>query len=106
MAFTYLIINLIFLACVAVLFGQHLQKPSKALWSTLIILLILTAVFDSIIVGLDIVNYDQSKILGIVIGKAPIEDFFYAVLAVGMVPALWNLFGQKQSNTDPLKRNK
>jgi lycopene cyclase domain-containing protein len=106
MAFTYLIINLIFLVCVAVLFGQHLQKPGKALWSTLIVLLILTAVFDSIIVGLNIVQYDPSKILGIIVGKAPIEDFFYAILAVGIVPALWNLFGQKHRNTDPLKRSK
>jgi lycopene cyclase domain-containing protein len=50
----------------------------------------MTAVFDSIIVGLSIVSYDPSKILGIFVGFAPIEDFFYALFACLVVPLLWN----------------
>lgn len=96
MAFTYLLINLIFLACIAVLFMQHLVKPSKAWWTALIVLLILTAIFDSIIVGAGIVGYNPQKILGIYLGFAPIEDFFYALLAVVVVPALWNVFETKK----------
>lgn len=98
MAFTYLIINVIFLVCVAVLFMQHLVKTAKAWWATLLILLILTAVFDSIIVGVGIVGYDPQKILGVYLGFAPIEDFFYAVLAVLIVPALWNVFEPKKGS--------
>ena len=96
MAFTYLILNLIFLACIAGLFMQYLTKPNKAWWLTLLILIILTAVFDNVIVGLNIVGYDSQKILGWYIGKAPIEDFFYAILAVVIVPALWNVFDTKK----------
>lgn len=99
MAFTYLVINLIFLVCIAVLFMQHLVKPSKAWWQTLIVLLILTAIFDSIIVGLDIVGYNPDKILGVYLGFAPVEDFFYALLAAIIVPALWNVFGNKKGST-------
>ena len=95
MAFTYLVMNLVFLVCIAVLFAQHLVKPTKAWWLTLAILLALTAVFDSFIIGAGIVGYDMQKILGLYVGLAPVEDFFYAVLAVVIVPALWKLFEPK-----------
>ena len=72
-----------------VAFRIRARKPSKAWWVTLIALLILTTVFDSLIVGFGIVGYDTNKILGIYIGNAPIEDFFYAFLAVILVPTLW-----------------
>jgi len=96
MAFTYIIINLIFLVCVAVLFSQHLIKPTKVWWLTLVILTLLTAVFDSIIIWAGIVGYDTQKILGIYVGLAPIEDFFYAILAVILVPTLWKMFESKK----------
>lgn len=76
---------------------QSIKKPTKAWWLTLAILLVLTAVFDSLIIWAEIVGYDTQKILGLYVGKAPIEDFFYAVLAVVIVPALWNLFGDKKA---------
>ncbi len=96
MAFTYLIVNLVFLTCVIVLFLQYIKKPNKVWWITLVTLLILTAIFDSIIVWADIVGYNITKILGVYVGFAPIEDFFYAILAVIIVPALWNLFKPNQ----------
>jgi lycopene cyclase domain-containing protein len=60
-----------------------------------IILVVLTAVFDNVIIGLDIVGYDPQRILGIYIYKAPVEDFFYALLAVYVVPALWQYYGKQ-----------
>ena len=95
MAFTYLVVNLIFLVCIAVLFSQHLQKPNKTWFISLVALIVLTAIFDSLIVWASIVGYDPTKILGLYIGFAPIEDFFYAILAIVIVPALWNLFGKR-----------
>lgn len=89
--------NLIFLVCIVVLFAQHLVKPTKAWWITLGILLVLTAIFDSFIIGAGIVGYDADKILGLYIGLAPVEDFFYAILAVVIVPALWKLFEPKKN---------
>ena len=74
---------------------QHMKKPNKSWWITLAILLVLTAVFDSIIIWAGIVGYDTQKILGLYVGKAPVEDFFYALLAVLIVPTLWNLFDPK-----------
>ena len=95
MAFTYLVLNIVFLVCIFVLFVQHMKKPNKSWWITLAVLLVLTAVFDSILIWAGIVGYDTQKILGLYVGKAPVEDFFYALLAVLIVPTLWNLFDPK-----------
>ena len=101
MAFTYLIVNLIFLLCVIGLFMQHFKKPNKTWFVTLAALLVLTAVFDSIIIWAGIVGYNTDKILGLYVGFAPIEDFFYAILAVLIVPMLWHMFEQR---TESMKK--
>lgn len=86
---TYLILNLAVLAIVGMVFYKQLHKPSRAWISMLVVLLIMTAIFDSLIITMEIVGYDTTKILGIYIGRAPIEDFFYAILAAILVPLLW-----------------
>ena len=92
---TYLIINLIVIVVAAVVFTKWLRRPSKACAVTLLILVLLTAIFDNVIIGAGIVNYNPHKILGVKIGLAPIEDFMYPLLAVIIIPALWRLFGGK-----------
>lgn len=93
--FTYLILNLvvILVVCVGLRVWQH--KPHKAWFITLLFLLILTLIFDNIIISLDIVAYNSDVILGYYIGKAPLEDFLYALLAVIIVPLLWHKQGKK-----------
>ena len=59
------------------------------LFITLAVLLVLTGIFDNAIVGLGIVSYDDTKILGVLVGVAPVEDFAYAIAAVFVLPALW-----------------
>ncbi|HBH77899.1 TPA: lycopene cyclase domain-containing protein [Candidatus Saccharibacteria bacterium] len=87
---TYLILNLAFLVIAGIMLHRHLKKPSHSWILMLLILLLLTAIFDSMIIAAGIVGYDQGKLLGVYIGRAPIEDFFYALLAAVVVPALWN----------------
>ena len=91
---TYLVLNLIFLAIIvatlALLRTLVISRPTLIVAA---ILLILTAIFDSIIIGLEIVGYDTNKILGIMIGNAPVEDFFYTLLVIIAVPSLWKLIG-------------
>ena len=95
---TYLILNLLFILAVYFVARIKLRKPSKAILVTLIVLITLTAVFDNVIVGLSIVDYDPSKILGIYVGYAPIEDFMYAVLAVMLVPIVWRKLGTRHAH--------
>lgn len=93
---TYLILNIIFLCLVLLvlrLFGMlHWNKSMS--W-VLALLLLLTAIFDSLLVGLGIVAYDMDKILGIIIGFAPIEDFFYTIVVALMIPAIWKKLGSR-----------
>lgn len=93
---TYLLVNVIFTLVLVVLFRVRRRHMTKAFFITLAALLILTAVFDSMIVGLNIVGYDKNLILGMYVGKAPIEDFFYAIMAVILVPRLWEMMEKKR----------
>jgi lycopene cyclase domain-containing protein len=94
---TYLILNVSVIIISSALLFKWLRFPVRLILITLIILLILTAVFDNLIVGLDIVRYDPNKILGIYIFKAPLEDFMYSLLAIIIVPAVWNVFRGKHA---------
>ena len=79
---SYLGLNAIFLGAV-ILVGLVIRKqlPWRAIGSSTAVLVIATAIFDNVIVGTGIVAYDESLILGIKIGYAPIEDFAYALAA-------------------------
>ncbi len=91
---TYLLVNLVFVALVIAVLRVRLVWPAKKTWIALLVLLILTAVFDSLIIHFGIVAYNSSKILGVYIGRAPIEDFFYAVLALLIVVNVWERLGK------------
>ncbi|MCA5922394.1 MULTISPECIES: lycopene cyclase domain-containing protein [Curtobacterium] len=55
-------------------------------------LLLMTVVFDNVIVTLRIVAYDPALISGAKIGAIPVEDLAYAVSAIVLLPSLWVLF--------------
>ena len=72
--------------------GSTLRPAVLAI--TMAVLLAMTAVFDNIMIGVGLVGYDPSRISGVFIGIAPVEDFAYAVAAVLLLPALWVLLGR------------
>ena len=55
----------------------------------LAVLLVMTILFDSLLIYLGIVAYSLDKISGMSVGLAPIEVFFYPLLAGLAVPAIW-----------------
>ncbi|WP_058741907.1 lycopene cyclase domain-containing protein [Curtobacterium citreum] len=57
-----------------------------------IALLVMTIVFDNVIVGTGVVAYDASLISGLKIGVIPVEDLAYSIAAVVLLPSLWVLF--------------
>lgn len=93
---TYLILNLVFIVAVILFLRIPVGIPGKKRLVVLAILLALTLVFDSILVGVGIVGYDVNKIMNVYLGHAPIEDFFYSVLAALLIPFLWNMFERKK----------
>lgn len=89
---TYLLLNVAFMGLALVALRRYLPSFSKPRYVTLLILIVMTAVFDNVIISLGIVAYNPDTLLGLYIYKAPIEDFFYALLAVIIVPAFWRYF--------------
>jgi lycopene cyclase domain-containing protein len=52
---------------------------------------VLTAVFDSLMIGAGLFDYAPALISGIRIGAAPVEDFGYPLAAVILLPPLWTM---------------
>ncbi|TLP98261.1 lycopene cyclase domain-containing protein [Nesterenkonia salmonea] len=104
---TYVILCLGFLAVAGVIglwalaVHRRSRKGSDFSWQAVlaaaVVLLLLTAVFDNVIIGVGLVDYSDEQISGVRIGVAPIEDFSYSIAAVIMLPALWVLLGRVQS---------
>lgn len=101
---TYLVLNTPFLlaaVAVAVLAGLVRRRPDaravrwRAVGIAAVGLVILTAVFDNVLVGTGIVGYDPALISGVRVGVAPIEDFAYALAALVLLPALWALLAPR-----------
>ncbi|MFZ9744696.1 MAG: lycopene cyclase domain-containing protein [Aquiluna sp.] len=68
-------------------------------WTALVpaglFMLLMTLVFDNLIIANGIVDYDLEKTAGIRLFLAPIEDFAYTLVALVLVPSLFNLFRSK-----------
>lgn len=56
---------------------------------TIIVLFLLTAVFDTVMIATRLFHYSPDHLLGIHIGLAPIEDFAYPLAGALLLPALW-----------------
>ena len=100
---TYWSLNVVFLAVVAVVAVAALLVRRAPRWKAIglaaIPLLLMTAVFDNLLVGLGIVGYDPARISGVVIGVAPLEDFAYAIAVVVLLPSLWTLLGSRHARS-------
>lgn len=103
---TYWLINAIFLAisvggaftaAVLVSRGRRVGLSWRSLGITLVVVLLMTAIFDNVMIGVGLVGYDPARISGVFVGIAPLEDFAYAVAAVILLPSMWIILGQRMS---------
>lgn len=98
---TYTLLSLGFLAA-AIAAGTLIPRAvgARVQWAAVAIaataLVVLTVVFDSIMIGLDLFSYAPSLISGIRVGLAPIEDLAYPLAAVVALPALWTLLTRRK----------
>lgn len=70
----------------------------KILALTLVVMMVTTAIFDNVIIGVGLVAYDPALLLGSYLGIAPVEDFAYTLAGVMILPALWLLLGSKKAS--------
>jgi lycopene cyclase domain-containing protein len=96
---TYFVMNVVFLVP---LFSIGLVMRKQLPWRAIVLatgaLLLITAVFDNLIIGTGIVAYDEELISGIKIGLAPIEDFSYSLAGPLLIAVLSRVFGLDKSN--------
>ncbi|GIG54121.1 lycopene cyclase domain-containing protein [Demequina activiva] len=99
---TYVVLSVAVLALLVLATAPVLKAlPSRPLLLTAAVLLTLTVVFDNVIVGTGIVDYDEALISGVRMPIAPIEDLAYAIGAVLLVPTVWELLGGRRRASEP-----
>lgn len=106
----YLVLSLAFLAVaclVAVVaitrLSAHRRRALVRRWMlplvvTGVALVILTAVFDNVMIALGFMVYSDANVTGLSIGLAPVEDFSYPLAGLILLPALWLLLGLGRSD--------
>jgi lycopene cyclase domain-containing protein len=104
---TYALLSVGFLALAAAVLGVALATaPDRARlvrrwWLPVVIagvvLVVLTAVFDNVMVAVGLMTYAPGRISGAHVGLVPLEDFAYPVAGLLLLPALWLLLRPRGS---------
>ncbi len=83
--------------------AARLVRPTRGWWgSTLVVavlLVVLTTVFDSVMVATHLFRYDTASLLGPRVLLVPVEDFAWPVAAALALPALWELLGHRPAGS-------
>ncbi|MGN7798464.1 lycopene cyclase domain-containing protein [Leifsonia sp. 22587] len=106
---TYLLLSLVFLlVAVAVLAVALALAPDRARlvrrwWAPVVlagvVVLVLTAVFDNVMIVAGFMTYADAQIAGVKLGLVPVEDFSYPLAALLLLPALWLLTRRRGSRS-------
>lgn len=106
---SYWLLNAVFLlaalavaiAAVFTLKGGARKLVLAAAGGAAAVVLVLTAVFDNLMIAAGLFTYAREMISGAMVGLAPLEDFAYPVAAVLLLPALWILLGRTSKTGTP-----
>lgn len=103
---TYPAVALLFLTASALvaLLAAVVRRPGRSWWwctaAVALVLLVLTAVFDSLMIAADLFRFDESRLLGWHVGLAPVEDFAWPLASALALPALWELLSRTPSREE------
>ena len=95
---TNIVLNVLVLAGFLAVSWRVLRtlRPWALVW-TAFHLCVLTMVFDTLMIAADLYVFDPEKILGVYLWGAPLEDFFYAVVAALAMPGLWTVLERRSA---------
>lgn len=85
----------------AALSGRIRRRTLSALGVALGGLLLLTAVFDNIMIGAGLFTYSAETLDGPMVGLAPLGDFAYPLGAAILLPAAWLLLTGDEAKEPP-----
>jgi lycopene cyclase domain-containing protein len=94
---TNIVLNVVVVALVVCVAWRVLRRlrPSALVWTT-VLLLVLTLVFDTLMIAVGLYVYHADRILGVYVWGAPLEDFAYPIVAALGVPAVWEVLGRRR----------
>lgn len=58
---------------------------------TAAVLVLLTVVFDNVMILADLFQFDHDQLIGVYLGVAPIEDLSYPLCTAILLPAVWRM---------------
>lgn len=99
---TYLLMSLPFVGAAVIVFcagAVHANRRESvgryfASWAkTCLALLVLTAVFDNVMMAAGLFDYGSEEISGLRLGLIPLEDLLYPFAGALLLAGLWQLFG-------------
>lgn len=97
---TYLLLSLPFVAVGVILFGfgvtqarrrDGLRQYLSAWGASTAVLLILTTVFDNVMIAAGLFDYREDGISGIRIALMPVEDLLYPIAGALLLSGVWQL---------------
>lgn len=94
--------GLFVLASAAVAVAATVVRRLDARWwlttaVTIALLLILTILFDSLMILADLFRFDEASLLGVRVWQAPVEDLAWPLAAGLLLPALRELFTRRRA---------
>lgn len=107
---TYALISVPFLVVAAIVTVASLSRPRfgarmrASAWAALA-LIVLTAIFDNLMIAAGLFTYPEHLISGVRVGLAPIEDFAYPIAAAFLVPAVRSLAAPR-ADAAPTRRTR
>lgn len=99
---TYLVMSLPFLGAALLVFtagAVHARRRGTvshyfSAWAvTTAVLLVLTAVFDNVMMAAGFFDYGADEISGIRFALMPVEDFLYPIAGALLIAGVWQLLG-------------
>lgn len=106
---TYLLMSLPFLGAGLIVFAVgalHAARRGTAgryfsSWAAATgALVVLTAVFDNVMMMAGFFDYGTEQISGLRLGLMPLEDFFYPIVAALLLSGVWQLLGGDRRRDD------
>ena len=104
---TYLLLSLLFIAVAAVVLcialavsrdrAELLRRWTLPVAIAAVVVLVLTAIFDNLMIGAGLMTYSADRISGARLGLVPLEDFSYPLAALLLLPAVWLLLRRRRT---------
>jgi small toxic polypeptide LdrA/B/C/D len=96
---TYLTLSAVFVVVAVVVTAVAWRRAPRghvpAMLITAAVLVVLTALFDTVMIATGLFAYSDAHLSGPRIGLAPIEDFAYPIAGVLLLAGLWNVIARR-----------